>query len=396
MRVAVVAEIFSPNLGDGIIYECVRHLFGRRGVEVVPVDFGLRDSWAEGGGEPAPRPPASGARKVAQVAVRRSRMLRRGLNAAQWYGRDRRRHAAKWEEAIASCDAVVVGGGQLLVDIGFTFAPRIWEAVRIARRHGKPVAFFACGAGSQWGPVATRLYGDALNYASYVSVRDRVSARMVAGVLKPGHTVVTHADPGFVADLVYPAAPRAGTTVGFGMQPLLHLHNFVPAVRHVGEAAYYDFWAAAGAEVAKSGASIELFSNGTTEDHAEATRIHRLMTERGLRPTLAPRPRVPAELAGVLGRYSGLLCTRMHAGIVGFSLGARVVPISWDRKVDNVWDLLGRGGSVLGAEVLAHPERWASAHPGRANAAFLGAEERQKLHDEVQREADACLGKLGL
>ncbi|HEX8359355.1 MAG TPA: polysaccharide pyruvyl transferase family protein, partial [Longimicrobium sp.] len=371
-------------------------LFAQRGVETVPVDFGLKDSWARPGGEPVAKPEARGARRAAQFAVRRSRLLRRGINAGRWYLKDRERHARKWEEAIGSCDAVVIGGGQLLVDIGFTFAPRIAEVVRIARRQGKPVAFFGCGAGSQWGPVATRLYGEALGYASYISVRDRASARMVERVLEPGR-VVTHADPGFVADTVYPVAAREGTpVVGLGMQPLQHLHNFVPGVRHVDEAAYHDFWATVAAGAAQSGARIELFSNGTTEDHAEATRIHQHLATRGVRATLAERPTVPAELAAVLGHYSAMLCTRMHAGIVGFSLGARVVPISWDRKVNNVWDLLGRGDRVLGAEVLAHPERWASADPQRANAAFLGAEERQKLHAEVQGAADTCLGRLGL
>ncbi len=396
MKVAVVGEIFSPNLGDGVIFECIRHLFAARGVEVVALDFGMRTGWSD---EPAPpaAPEAGGVRRAAQFVVRRSRLVRRGLTASRWYLRQRRVHSLRWERVVRECDAVVIGGGHLLVDIGFTFAPRIAEIVRLAEKHGKPVAFFACGAGSRWGRVATRIYGHALNYASYVSVRDHVSAAAVRKVLKPGREVVVHADPGFATAAAYPpAARREGATVGFGAQPVQHIRNHVPELRDLDERAYHDFWAAVGAEVEKTGATVELFSNGTAEDQAEAESLHRHLTAAGLRPRLAPRPRVPAELVERIGGYDALLCTRMHAGIVGFSMGARVVPISWDRKVDNVWDFMGRGEAVLAPQVFRHPGEWAAASPRGDRAASLGSDERARLHSALQDAADTCLTRLGL
>ena len=395
MKVAVVGEVFSPNLGDGVIFECVSHLFAERGVEVVPIDLRGRRGWEPQGAAGSPAPAAGGARRVAQLAVRRSRALRRGITAWRWYSRERAHSAREWDAIIRSCDAVVIGGGQMLLDIGFSFAPRIAEIVRLARRQGKPVAFFGCGAGSRWGLVATRIYAGALNYASYVSVRDRASARMVARVLKPGREVVAHPDPGFAAGTVYPAGGGGAGVVGLGVQPAQHLRNFSPALESVDDATYLEFWATVARSVAAAGQEVEVFSNGDAEDQEAAARIHAHLVERGIRATLAPHPRTPAELVGLIAGYSAVLCTRMHAGIVSFALGRRTIPISWDpEKVRNVWDFLGRGEAVLDAEVLLHPDRWTLADPRGPRAAVLGAEERAEVRAELQREADACLDAL--
>ena len=396
-RVAVAGEIFSSNLGDGVIHACVRDLFARHGVSVVPLDFAGKLNWSEAPAGVATSHRVSWVRSAARIPVRRSRTLRRIIGAWRWYGQRRRSLSETWAKEISSSDAVVIGGGQLLTD-GFVFAPRIVEIARLARLLGKPIAFFGCGAGSGWGMVAKTMYGNAFSRAAYISVRDQVSARLVESALPPGRPVAVHPDPGFVVDRVFNGTrPQSEVRkLGLGPQPLQHIWNFVPHLRSVTEETYYSFWAKIAEQAERSGFAVEFFSNGDPDDQAQVERICDFMSVRGLPFSVANRPQHPAELATILRGYTDVICTRMHAGIVAFSFGATVYPISWDRKVNNVWDVLGRSQAVISPEILLQPERWLDVAGLRREAAAADSEERTAIAARIDEAAFDCLSALGI
>ena len=115
-KIVVFGEIYSKNLGDGIIYECISALFTKYGVTTQPVDLSGRSDWDNSVDFNLKKSKVGLARRIVRIPVRSSQKIRKFLNVIDWYGYRRTMVLEKWESVIASCDAVVIGGGQLIVD----------------------------------------------------------------------------------------------------------------------------------------------------------------------------------------------------------------------------------------------------------------------------------------
>lgn len=394
-RVVIVGQIFSPNLGDRVIYDCLAHLFAHSGITTLPIDLSGRRGW--------PKPEISGSEtSSASLAIQLPRLpaLRGRLKdviATLERGVRLRENSARWREEIASADAVVIGGGQLLTDINLGFPPRIYEVVRLAKECRKPLAFFACGAGATWSASAARLYGSALSYAKYISVRDHDSAFSIRRSICPRTAVHVHPDPGFFAADVYgPINPPSELApMGFSVQPAKHFRRFVPSLRDMSDTDYSDFWVRLAAGATRAERRITFLTNGEPGDQTVAAAIAERLRSRGMDVGLAARPERPEQLVAALADTSSLVCTRLHAGITAYSLGRSFAPISWDPKVDGVWSLVGRGSSVLSAALLMHDDPWQKVE--RIIAA--NRPRPNQLHD-IQRQVLAasvqCAKALGL
>lgn len=358
--VVVAGEVYSENLGDGIIFECIKHLLEKRGIEAVPIDLSGRSADRliyELGGEER----VGSLRRYARVALGRSRQLQRGWSAALWYGRDRSRLSEEWSRKIASADAVILGGGQLLTDLNFNFVPKIHKIGRIARTHQKPLAMFGCGAGAKWGLLAERMFGETLRNAKYLSVRDKASAAILARHASPETVVHVCPDPAFAVGTVFSgryAASGTPQTLGLGIQPAIHFRRFVPQLKNLSDARYRSFWVALVRGATLSGMRVVLLCNGERGDYSEALAVKRALANQGIDVELKDRPVHPDQLVAQIGSLEALICTRLHAGIVAYGLGRHVIPISWDRKVGDVWDEVGRRAAVRPADVVLSDNPW--------------------------------------
>src|SRR3954471_12236363 len=119
-RLAIAGETWSANLGDGIIAECIAHLVAMVRPDVAPVPIDL-----EGRTGPSTpqhrrfRPVAGAVRVIAEVAG-----LRGALESARW-ARRRGRLADLQGRLLDGCDAVIIGGGNLLIDNRLAFPRRL-------------------------------------------------------------------------------------------------------------------------------------------------------------------------------------------------------------------------------------------------------------------------------
>tara|TARA_R110002073_G_scaffold5619_9_gene34527 strand:- start:4705 stop:5916 length:1212 start_codon:yes stop_codon:yes gene_type:complete len=393
----VFGEFYSPNLGDGVIYRCEEKLFADCGVSVVPVDLSGRPGWETIVDQEMPEK-VGFLHKLAGLAMPKSRTLRRMYSCIRWFLVRRRQQSRVWQPLIQSADAVVIGGGQLLTDMNFGFALRIHEVARLARRNGKPLAFFGCGVGlNGWDFITLWLYRSALKHARYVSVRDNASAQILKPQLKVSCRFGVHPDPAFYVDRI--TANRQGGAkpdcIGFNIQPAQHFRSFVPRLSQLSDLDYLDFWFKLIRDACAAGNSAIVLTNGEPLDYAVALRLVGKLADNGISVELGRRPQSPGELLEQLAGVSRLVCTRMHAGIIAYGLGANVAAISWDKKVVGVWQAVGLGGNVVPPEVLLLDDPWEYFLP-RIGLVKEQPASLTHAQEQIVISARACMASLGL
>jgi polysaccharide pyruvyl transferase WcaK-like protein len=397
-KIAVFGEIYSPNVGDGVIYESIEYLFGLREIKTIPCDLSGRLGW-EDDIETTNGQPVSLLRKILRIPMRRSRFLRRMYTAMQWFFSKRSKISPTWEAIITSSDGVIVGGGQLLTDLNFGFPPKIYEVARLAKKHNKPMAFFGCGVGSGgWGWMARYLYGFALRYAKYVSCRDEPSAEIIRKYF-PHFNIDVHPDPAFIIRQVLRKVTNQKAvnldSIGFNFQDANHFRSFVPSLRELTDDKYTEFWTSIICSAQDSGYEVSVFTNGDPYDYKFAKAVDFKLKERGREVPLQLRPRRPLELVKTIDSLAVVIATRMHAGIISYALGYQPLAISWDKKVDGVWNSLELGEFVVSAQIFNSNDAWGILEYKLASVKKRSID-KKSIEDTLLCEVGRCCDKLEL
>jgi polysaccharide pyruvyl transferase WcaK-like protein len=344
MRVAIFSVKYSPNLGDGLLSECLeRELIARRpGWSVVSADLAGRAGYGEADtGRRAKllvleALPSRLRALVARVALRR---LVDG------------RLRPRWRQRLANADAVIVGGGNLFADADLNFPTKIAGALDEARARGLPVAVFAVGVTPNWSRRGKALFGNALERARlrFASVRDERSragwGTMLAGRDVASPTIVL--DPGLLASRHYPqASVRADRTIAFGITDPLAVHYHAP-----GTVTGHDliaWYAEAIGTLVEAGYRVTLFTNGSPEDRSFLARHEAaFVAGREGRVSVAPGFNVPADMATFLSGHALVVAHRMHACIAAHSFAVPTIGLAWDVKLNSFFEIVGRAGYML-------------------------------------------------
>lgn len=347
VRVGIFNVKYSPNLGDGIIAECLEGELRRADPRIEPVSIDLagrsRFSFMNGRHR----------RSVLRFLEAMPTGLRRRFLPLILRVVVRSRLAPRYGRALDQCDAAVIGGGALFADADQNFPTKIGAAFSECARRRIPVAVAAVGVSGEWSAAGLARVSAAMAHADLiaVSVRDDTSARtwqtvFAAQGILPAQTVP---DPGLLcADQYGPAPARRGN----GGRPRVGLCVTAPAVLRLHAEGEHDetllqAWFRAVAEgLLHSGYDVVLFTNGSPEDGSFLRRIaHRLGQRAGL--TIAPDFESPTQLVGCIAGLDALLAHRLHACIAAYSYRIPAVGLAWDRKLRSFFEQTGRGGYVI-------------------------------------------------
>lgn len=346
LRVGLFNVKYSPNLGDGLLSECLEAELRRAapGSTVVSLDLAGRLAYAKG----------TAFRAAALKILERSpRAVRRRIVTAL-LGRALRVHMRPaWRRALQQIDAVVVGGGNLFGDADLNFPLKIDAALAETREAGLPAAVFAVGVSDNWSPDGQALFRRALAGVClvYASVRDRRSAAIwdarlgPAGVPAPciGH------DPGLlISEHVHPLARRSGgpPLVGLGLTHPLALRYHAPG--RYDDAAVTAWFEGLVAACVRRGWQVTLFTNGSSEDDRYLRRIGPAMV-RAYQPGLVscvPRFHQPRQLASFVSGLDLLMAHRLHASCTAYSYGIPHLGFTWDEKLENFFAMVDRSPFV--------------------------------------------------
>ena len=352
IRVGLFNVKYSPNLGDGILCECLEAEMRRSAPNSVFESFDLagRTAYSDGGRF----------RAAALTLLHYSPIsIRHALAGTVLRYSMKRNVMRSWRGALAKYDAVVVGGGNLFADTDLNFPLKIAAAMAEVRGAGLPAAVFGVGVSNNWSSRGEALFrralaGDCLVYAS---VRDPRSAEIwnrclgQAGVVS---AAVVH-DPGvLVSDHV--AKRRSNDDgrplVGLGLtHPMtLRYHADEPGANHWSLTAWYHQLLDACLE---RGWRVAVFTNGSPEDDTYLRQAALAFAEhtRDGSLTIAPRFRRPAELASFISGLDLLMAHRLHANITAYSYGVPQIAFSWDAKLKGFLSKVDRSDCICTAGV---------------------------------------------
>lgn len=382
-QVVVFGEIYSANVGDGLIFNSIKAGLEARGIRAIPADLSLRTEYTPAIGI-EDRSEVGMARTLARTLTRRSLSVRRFITVASWIGSGRQRFIDRYTPLVRASDGVVIGGGQLLTDRELAFPLRIREIVAIAKAERKPLAIFSCGADTRQGVVARRFLHDALRYARHVSVRDEASQRFLAG-LEIGKVVQLSPDIAFMTPQPKAASDR-NDTVGINIMPYNTLMSFAPHGTKLREPEARRFWNVLVERCLAEGWKVALVTNGDPRDGEAAKKIYETFKDRPA-VSLKPPPSDPAELLAQLNDFRALVACRMHAGIAAYTLGKTVVPMGWDSKVRGVW-------SAADPEVPVHDYYAISENMPDSIVRHLSLSVGKSRASDVRLRLSSCLDAL--
>lgn len=385
MRILVFNVGYSPNLGDGLLSECLQCELRQAGdVTVEMRDLAGRRAYGEGG-------------EHRQLALRVLSWLPAALRQravelvlSRKIARDLRPY---WRQSLEKADAMVIGGGNLFADADLNFPLKIEAALKVAAEVGVPVAVHAVGVSDNWSARGTRLFREGLAAARVVRVRVRDEAsRQVWLKRVPAQTAPAPdlaLDPGLLTARHFPARERqsGGRNVALGVVHPITLKYHAMGT-DISGAMQASMTAIAG-ELVRRGLRVTLFTNGSPEDrHFLATLAPGLIASHRDAVSIAPRFATPSDLAGLISSHDLVIAHRMHACIAAYAYGVPCVGLAWDPKLQSFFDLTGRH------DFVADPERLPAAALAdlaeRALAEGIDAAQR----DRLEREAAAGIHDL--
>lgn len=343
-RISILNVKFSPNLGDGVIAECLEFGLLREipYARVASLDIGGREVFGDSGSLTGTslRPAAILDTWLPGSAAKIRRFLEPELV--------RVRYAAVWREKLKPCDAIIIGGGHLFSDVGGYFPNRLAIALDAAPA-GRSVFVYGVGVAGSWSPSATQTVSHALarHRLRNVAVRDARSLHLWSRTFG-AYPAGLCSDPGLLASTAYAAVSgaqerSAARVVGIGVAGATDLNAHADGGAVVGGS--IGFFTALAEQIVGTGWSVVFFTNGAEDDRAALEAVREQVREH---PTLLNRvsfalyPQKPADLVRLIAGFDGLIAHRLHANIVAYSCNVPHVGLGWDPKTQSFFDHVGR------------------------------------------------------
>ncbi|MCV6594736.1 MAG: polysaccharide pyruvyl transferase family protein [Silicimonas sp.] len=342
-RLVICAVRYSPNLGDGIISDCIEYAVRETdpGTEVAHIDLAGRRSFGVGG--------LRNRRLALKLLPRLPLPLRQRL-VTRLLGRRLDGLEPDWRALIGAADGVVIGGGQLFSDADLNFPLKVGRIARICRDADVALAVYGVGVSKNWTERGAALFGQICAAdLRHVALRDTESAQSLAAQLPQlTEEIRIVPDPAVVAAAAYGPAPEAVRAVGAGRvgicvtaDEVLRYH----ANSRIAGGAPAALFAGVIDRLCRAGVPVALFTNGAVEDEESLARLWAT-------PDFVPYRKdgrlvrhaafeTPRDLAHGISSHDLILAYRLHASIVAFSYGVPSIGLGWDRKVQSFYEAIG-------------------------------------------------------
>lgn len=345
MKIIILGMINSDNLGDPIIYMCLKKILEDKGHSVAGMDF-------EGDGEKTKpqrkRKPLSGTNSKKLIGSVPT--LACWINNCRWAFRSRKlRH--RIQAGMTEGDALLIGGGQLLSDIFNGLPNRYVDIVHALQQSRIPYAIAFCGADRTYSRRGRAIYTRLLTGAKDVVVRGDQSLKSLKA-LTPISKLTASPDPAFATSKVFPRQiKKRSNTIGICFQSVRDLAMHSSFFRMHQERAQYSIAVSAIDQFLAAGKVVEIFTNGTEEDYDSASTFLKSLPKRqGI--ALAARPTDPMRLIDQIASYTGVVSFRMHAAIVAYSFRVPSLNIVWDPKIVEVWNCISSPQNYIHPEAI--------------------------------------------
>ncbi len=334
-RITIAGEIYSPNLGDGMIYESLAYLFKQRNPSIViqPLDISGRSHWSG-----ASKPPLK--TKLTSISRRWLPGLSRWINVMRFEMQYLTHLQSRWQRLLAKTDLLVIGGGQLLMDNHLDFPIKLLHLTRLAGRLHVPVHIVSVGVGDRWSQIGHDWVKEVVHSAVSISVRDAISLSILTQMFQRKDASLT-ADPAFWAKTVYGVQPDlVKKKIGLGV---LNYTDFQAHdhTRSVSASQWLEYWEKIAIGLYRQGLPVEIFTNGNLLDEEFAHQVYQRACREAQGLLIAERARHRRTLAWRIGGYRAVLSARYHANILAASYGVPANGFVWDKKINYLYQSFG-------------------------------------------------------
>lgn len=344
-RIAIFGVKYSSNLGDGVIAECLASEIERAepSIEIVPIDLAGRQGFDPTSGR--------GRRRLLAVLEAMPKPVRRRVVPLMLQVMVRTRIMPTWKDKIETCEGAIIGGGALIADADQNFPIKLQAAMNLCAERRIPVALAHVGVSSDWSRSGRErlLRGFASAEMVATTFRDPVSSKLFATLFDfdDAPLPLVASDPGLLASCVYGDVvreSRVSRKVGICITNamILRLHG-----EGRNDALFLREWFQACIRaLIEDGSEVVLFTNGSPEDEEEKTEIARSFRNVS-KVSSAERFVVPADLSQFIGGLDGVIAHRLHACIVAYSYSVPALGLSWDRKLNHFFAMVGMEKNVI-------------------------------------------------
>ena len=231
---------------------------------------------------------------------------------------------------IKYADAVVFAGGGLIKFRQEEFYKNVCEIVEEAEKQGVPVFFNSVGVeGFDEGDERCRMLIDTvnLNCVKGVTVRDDAELFRRQYVRRKGLRVKPVFDPAVWAKDCYNINVENSGIIGLNIARAGLFADYSGA--DIDEKFLLDFWTETVKRLEDKGLQWRIFTNGLNSDEEFAKKVLENIGHGEKLPQIADSE----QLVKMIGGFSAVIATRMHACITACSLGLPCVGLVWSEKL---------------------------------------------------------------
>lgn len=381
VRVRLFNVKYSPNLGDGLLSECLELAMRECGSDVegtYSIDLSARTQYEKG---------SSSRSMILKALDGLPKLLRPMATALPREALMLNKWRPHYDRHLAEADAIAVGGGNLLTDMDLNFPLKVSTALERAAARGLPTAIYGVGVSSIWSDKGMQIFRRALRRARpvYVSVRDASSKKHFDKLFAEaaGREALVVRDPGLMIARFSPAR-KVGTEHGIGLCVTSSVAIRYHSKEAITDAELGAWYVGLCKALSDRGQSVVAFTNGSPEDEVFLDYLLSDLRAASLSGFERRRLDTPSDLVALVSSLSALVAHRMHAVIAAVSLGVPVFALLWDEKVESFM----RSVAMVDATAFArtgNEEDVADRVVSLANTPILY--DRQELVDEAFNDA---------
>lgn len=331
LKFTVVGLMESTNLGDQLIYDCLKHELNKNGINCQSLDFsGKLPNHSKTTNRTANQ-------KIKLLNVNKNGNYRCLISFLTW---SRKKHLVIkniWKDQLTHSDIIVIGGGQLITNGSLA---RLFWISRTASRLAKPVYIIGVGVDHNLSLVARLLLSQVIKIAKQITVRTE-NDRIYLSKLFPGIDCSVVPDPALLVSDIYPLQDQQKYGVGINLQNYQDLKGFFH-MKNWTEIDVMRYFLQIGTLFADQGKDVFYYTNGEAEDIAfKNTFVSYCNSQHEKRFRFLNDPVNPSDLVTAIGTREVNVCCRMHSAITSYSYGVPFKIIPWNQKIVDQLDTLG-------------------------------------------------------
>ena len=347
--VALINEGFGDNLGDKAISKCLLAMISLHSlVRLIP--FSVHQS--------EKLQPVIADLTIYMLLRRFSRIIRPKAKARVrwWFLGGRKYYQKSLRKRLQGCDAVIVGGGQLIKSNISLFAERLDVVREECNRIGIPYSMFGAGVDANIDLVCRDGVKRFFTEASHLCVRDHASRKTILSYGVSPSTVSLSPDVAFSQNVMCGVVKNSHERRRFGVNVMSYsvFRKNRPENSLISHLQYLNFWAELVKLSNNECGSAVIFTTGASCDYSDAKYVKDIVMGIGVEVDLA-HPKSLDSLNETLSSLSHSVVSRMHAGILGVASDTRCVALGWDEKVIGCWQTIGQAERVFSTSLLLDP-----------------------------------------